>query len=164
MKVLLHDEEIGEILYEESIWTGKKTIYINGKPLEKVNKSTFSMMDGEEKKLVSVRGNIYQGISLVVKGKSLVVSKKPEWYEIAFSILPFAIVIVWGNNATLCSIVPIIGGAIGGAISGAMGVVSLSLMQNAKEVWKKLLIGIGMLVGTLVICFMIAAALVSALN
>ena len=33
--------DCGTILYEESVWTGKRKIFLNGKELTKVNKKTF---------------------------------------------------------------------------------------------------------------------------
>lgn len=156
MKEHIHDSEIGEIMYEESIWTGKKSIYINGKLLEKLNKTTFLMKDGEEKTHVFLKGNLLTGITIRIDQREIVVSRQPKWYEIALAILPFVINIVWGNNVVLFSIIPIVGGAIGGGICGAMSLMSMLLMKKANEIWKKLLIGIGMLAGSFLICFAIA--------
>jgi hypothetical protein len=155
MKELLHDSEIGEIMYEESIWTGKKTIYINGKPLEKISKTMFVMDDNGEQSYVMLKGNIYTGLSLEIKGRDIVVSDKPKWYELTLAILTFALCLIWGNSTALCSIIPIVGGGIGGAISGALAITSLLVMKKSNEVWKKLLIGIGMLVGAFFACFII---------
>ena len=73
------------------------------------------------------------------------------------------LIIVWGNNVALCSIVPIVGGAIGGAISGVMGVLNLYAMRSVKNVGIKLAIFAGMLVATFGICYVLALLLLSAL-
>lgn len=155
MMEFVHDSELGTISYDENIWTGKKTVSINGKPLEKAGKNMFYMSSEGEKSYVILKGNIFTGITLEINGRDIVVSKKPEWYEFTLAVLTFVICLVWGNTTALCSIIPIAGGAIGGAISGAMAMVSLTLMKKANEVWKKLLIGIGMLVGAFLACFIV---------
>ncbi len=35
MKQVVQNEKLGEIVYEESFWTGKKTVSVNGSQLEK---------------------------------------------------------------------------------------------------------------------------------
>ena len=46
MKTAVNDEQYGEILYEESFWTGSKQLTVNGEKLEKLSKNTFSLHDG----------------------------------------------------------------------------------------------------------------------
>ena len=38
MNVTINHAEFGDIVYEESFWTGKKSVSINGAPLEKISK------------------------------------------------------------------------------------------------------------------------------
>ena len=153
MREYLRDSEIGEIIYEESMWSGKKTVYINGKMLLKTGKNMFAWENNGEQSYVIVKGNIFSGLYLEIGGRDIVVSGKPEWYELTLAILTFVLCLVWGNSPTLCSIVPIVGGAIGGMISGALTFTSLLLMKRSKEVWKKILIGVGMIVGAFLACF-----------
>ena len=50
--------DCGTILYEESVWTGKRKLFLNGKELTKVNKKTFVYEENGEKKEFIVEGNI----------------------------------------------------------------------------------------------------------
>lgn len=47
MRITKEHAEYGLIVFEENVWTGKKKLSINGKPLQKVGKTTFT---GEEAK------------------------------------------------------------------------------------------------------------------
>ena len=78
-------------------------------------------------------------------------------------VLPFILIMVWGNSVALCSIIPVVGGAIGGAISGGMGVVSLSLMKRQSNLLVKVLVGIGMLIAIFVICAVLGFAIMDSL-
>ena len=42
MRNITKHEVYGEIIYDESFWTGKKEVYINGVKLAKVDKKTYS--------------------------------------------------------------------------------------------------------------------------
>lgn len=45
-KTIIENAACGKIEYEESFWTGKKKLSINGEELTKANKKTFSSADG----------------------------------------------------------------------------------------------------------------------
>ena len=157
-------EKYGAIKYEESIWTGKKSVQINGVSLNKIDKTTFSYNHEGLDIRVRVDGNIYKGSSLIIDDESYEVYAKTLWYEYILAFLPIVLIIVWGNNVYLCSIIPVIGGAIGGAISVALGIVSLSMMKNSNKALIKLLIGIAFLIGIFAICAGLGYALVGALS
>ena len=76
--------------------------------------------------------------------------------------LGLVMVLIWGNSPALCEIFPIVSGAIGGAVAGGMGVVSIYLMKTTKKFLYKILIGLGVFVATLLICFVIAELILSA--
>ena len=157
-------EKYGEIKYEENIWTGKKSVHINGVALSKVDKTSFSYNhDGLDMK-VSIKGSIYKGSTLIVGEEKFEVYPKTLWYEYVLTILPIVLIIVWGSNIYLCSIIPVIGGAIGGAISGVLGILSLSTMKNCNKPLIKILVGLGFLVGTFAICAGLGIALVNVLS
>ncbi len=150
----------GQIVYNENIWTGKKDIVINGVKLVQTKKNTFVYQNGETKTDVVIQGNFMSGAKLVIGEETIVVGKAPTWYEVACSIAIFAVILVWGNSAYLCSIFPVIGGAIGGGVSGLMAVLNLQAMKSAKTIAAKLGIWIGMLIATIVICFLLASVFV----
>ncbi len=86
------------------------------------------------------------------------------WYEIALSVLPFLLILIWGNVPALCAIVPVVGGAIGGAISGVLSFVNLFIIKGIKSVCLKMLISVCMLGAAFLICFLIGLAILSALT
>lgn len=161
MKQIIKNEELGEITYEESFWTGKKSLNINGKPLEKTSKTTFRLENGENAYL---KGGYLQGATLIIGSQSVKLTPPVKWYEIVLSLLPFIFIMVWGNVAALCAIVPVVGGAIGGAISGALGVLNLFIIKGVKPVWAKILISVASFAIVFLICFGIGSAIVAAIS
>ena len=160
MKRIIEHTLYGQIAYNENIWTGKRDISINGIKLMKEKKNMYVYDTGEEKIKVAVQGNVYTGICLKIGEETVEVEQKATWYETACSISVFVLIMVWGNSSYLCSIVPIVGGAIGGAVSGAMGFTNLLLMKACKNVALKLAVWAAMLIATLIVCFVLALAII----
>ena len=142
----------GEIVYDESVWTGKKTVAIDGQELQKINKNKFMFNDKE----VVVKGSSIFGVKLCIDGETVELNKKSAWYEIALAFLPFLFLITWGNIPALCSIFPVIGGAIGGGLGAASGMVYLFLSKKMKNPILKILFGLGMFVATIFAAFITA--------
>lgn len=161
MKVAVRDERYGEIIYQESFWSGKKKISINGTQLAEMGKNEYLYLFNDSRVFVNLKGNFMKGVTLTINGDKVKVVPSIRWYEVFWIILMAAVVLVWGNSPTLCSIVPIVGGAIGGAILGLCAVITLVLMKMTRKVGFKLLIGLGMLVLTVLSCFFVALALIS---
>lgn len=161
MKETIQNETLGEILYEENFWTGKKSVAVNGVPLEKISKKEFRLQDGTT---VTVSGNFLMGACLNAGGETIRLTAKIKWYEIVLCVLPFVFIITWGNVPALCALVPVVGGAIGGAIAGLMSVVGLYFMRSVKQIWLKIVIALAVFAVTFGICCGIGYALVSALS
>lgn len=160
MKFKLQHAVYGAIDYEEDFWTGKKEILVNGTKLEKRDKTTFLMHVDAENVVIRVQGGFLTGVSLLIGGEVLPVTPKSKWYELVCSAAIFVLILIWGNNPALCSILPIVGGAIGGAISGLAACVNLFSMRSAKSVVTKLLIWIGNTVATVLVCLLIGMGVV----
>ena len=154
MKQTIKHPVMGEITYEESLWSGKKTISIHGTVLQKVKKDTYCWDHDGQQRQVILRGNVLTGATLIMDDEEIVLSPKPTLLDWLLSFLPFGIIMVWGNNPYLCSIIPVAGGAIGGALGGA-GLVITMLKVREKRGVKKVLIA---LLATL-ITFVIGAVL-----
>lgn len=163
MKTITQHPVYGSITYEESFWIGKKQVSINGVLLQKRDKKSFIYNDGETTKTVVVMGGFVGGVKLSISGEVIPVVPAPKWYEILCSIVIVMLILVWGNSVVLCSILPIVGGALGGAVSGAMAVLNLVAMRSMKEWWQKLLLWVGMLFGTVLICYVLALVIIGAL-
>ncbi len=161
MKNVVQSENYGEIVYEENFWTSSRKICFNGEALEKVTRKEFRTQSGEQ---VYVKGSFLTGVKLNVGGGEITVTPTIKWYEAALALLPFILIMVWGNVVALCKIVPVVGGVIGGAISGLTSVASLFFMRSVKPVWLKIVIGLVFVAATFGICCGIGFAIVSALK
>lgn len=128
----------GIITYEENIWSGKKTVSVNGNVLQKTGKNTFLFMNGETGVAVTLRGSVLTGVTLQIQNEQISVIAKPAWYEWILAVLPLALNLIWGNSVALCSIIPVVGGAVGGALGGAAMVICMGMMRE-KTVGGKLL-------------------------
>ena len=157
MKEFVQHPIYGEIVYNESLWTGKKTLTINGVCAQPVSKKEFTV---EGKKVVII-GSSLMGLKLQIDTDIVEITQNPKWYEIVFAVLPLIFLLTWGNSAVLCSIFPVVGGALGGALGSIGSITSLSLMKNAKSLLTKLIIGIGTFVGTVLIAFVLALLMIS---
>ena len=157
MKTVIHHPTYGEIVYDESFWTGKKTLMINGATCFAISKKEFLVDD--QKVLLS--GNLYSGIRLSIDQETIEISPRPAWYEVVLAILPLLFLLTWGNSPALCAIFPVVGGAIGGAIGAVFSLCSLLLMKKSKSTATKLLIGIGMFALTLLVAFVLALLILS---
>ncbi len=158
MKQTIDHPVIGHIEYEESNWTGSKSLSINGVPLQKTSKKTFVMPDGMP---VEIKGNYLMGSSLLVGQETVRLTPSITWYEIVLTIVLFAFLMVWANVPALFSIVPLIGGAIGGGVTGALAVVTLLLAKMATKPVVKIIIIIGMALVTFLLLFLLALAFAS---
>lgn len=158
MIVTVTDEQIGKIEYEESGF-GRITLRVGGVPLQKKDKSTFVLPDGTDAVL---KGCFLTGATLNVKGRPILISGKPKWYEIVIAFAPVAFVIAWGASPTLVQIFPMIGGAIGGAVSALIGASALACMKSCKKTALK--IGLGILIAALNVgaCALIGFGVLSA--
>ena len=146
----------GRIEYEESFWTGKRELTVNGQKLLKKKKNVYQLNTENGVLECRIKGSFLTGATLCVDQDVIQLSEPCKWYEIFCSALIFAFVLIWGNVPSLCRIFPIVGGAIGGGISGMTACMNLFLMRGTKKAGFKLLIWLGMFLGTIVVCFLIA--------
>ncbi len=153
----------GEIVFRESFWTGKRELTVNGSPLLAVNKKSFIFRRNGENLPVSVKGSFFTGTKLVVEDEEITLTPPAKWYECACSAFIFVLILIWGSSPVLCSIVPVVGGAIGGAIAGAMAVTNLLAMKSAGKLWLKIAIFVVFTVATFLLCFAIALGILSLL-
>ena len=147
----------GTIVYNESFWRGGITITVNGTVAQRLSKKSFTC-DG---KMIIVMGSILTGVTLLINNERVEITPKSKWYEILFAVLPAAFMIIWGNNPALCSIFPIIGGAVGGGLGGALGATSLVWMKRYRSPLVKILIGLGVFVGSVIVSSALALVLLT---
>lgn len=127
----------GIISYEESFWTGKKTILFDGVPLQKVNKTTYTLpadpSDPESAPVTfTVKGNMVGGVTMTDGIETITLSQKASTSDYVLGILPGVLFFLF-----------ILQGAIGGAIAGMMSVGGIMLMKSRPNMKQKLLISLG---------------------
>ncbi|PWM71586.1 MAG: hypothetical protein DBX59_08440 [Bacillota bacterium] len=160
MKSEVADKTYGNIAYEENFWTGKKTVAIDGVPLQKVSRKEFVTADG---KTCVVKGSFFSGVALFFGVDRVQVLPPIKWYETALALLPFIFIMVWGNSVALCNIFPVVGGALGGGISGVCVALNMLFMRMVHNVFLKILIALGVTAGCIYICFQVATVILSAM-
>lgn len=122
--------DCGTILYEESVWTGKRKLFLNGKELTKVNKKTFVYEEDGEKKEFIVEGNIFKGVGIFSSDlpEPVIISKPMGVLDYIFFILPLVPAVLFG--------------AVGGLVGGLTAAFSLSVVPKTKPLWLKIVLGI----------------------
>ncbi|MBO5102722.1 MAG: hypothetical protein J6C13_01360 [Clostridia bacterium] len=161
MKVVKQHNVYGKIVYNESDWTGKKTITINGKELTKTSKTGFIYDNNGTQIPVTVEGNFWLGSSIKINNEKIELIEKSKWYEIACALSIFILILIWGNVPALCAIVPVVGGAIGGLVSAVFAMFCLIFMKRVKSIWLKLLIWLGFMGVNFAVCYGIAMLMLS---
>ncbi|MBQ9150685.1 MAG: hypothetical protein IJX72_00420 [Clostridia bacterium] len=137
MQITVSHPTYGLITYEESAWTGKKTILFDGIPLVKIKKNTFQLPADPAKEdssplTVTVKGGYVSGVTLLVGDEVIPVTQKASALDIVLGIIP-----------AILFFSLVIGGAIGGAIGGMMAIGGILIMKSCKKTIHKILICVG---------------------
>ncbi len=156
MKAFVQHPVYGTIIYNEGFWSGKRSLTINGIDARSVSKKDFVIED----KNATITGSYLSGANLQIDGEAVVLTARAKWYEIILSILSLIFLMTWGNSAELCTIFPVVGGALGGALGGLSVFASLLLMKKSKSSMIKVLIGLGVFAATIAIAFVLAIMMV----
>lgn len=125
MKNIYIDETGKEIEYEESFWTGKRKITIDGVLLEAVDKKSFNYNQNTYK----VKGNILFGVKLIGENEIIIVPKLKVW-EYILIMLPLILVFI--------------GGATGAIIGMLFAIVIATKLRKAKNIIIKILFSLAM--------------------
>ena len=165
MKTVIQHEKYGEIVYEESFWTGKPSLTVNGVALSKAaKKKCFALAVDDKFYAVEVQGTFLKGVSIVVDGEKIQVVAKPTWYTTAIAAFTVLFVIIWGSIPALVPVFPIVGGALGGLISALFACLQISMASRVDVWWKKLLIGVLGFGAALFICWLLAFMILTGLQ
>lgn len=161
MKATIKHVGFGTLEFEESFFTGARTLRQNGSVVEKQGKKEYLLSDGERTHRCTMEGNSILGVRLVTEGgERIALTPALRWYEVVIAVAIFAVMVVWGNSVTLCSIIPVVGGAIGGGVTGACIVLGFVFSKRSDRTAIKLLIWLGILAATFLICAVIGIFLV----
>lgn len=159
MVVQTEHEKLGTIVYEESFWTGRKKLSVNGLPCERADKRTFRLADGRTAQLV---GNYIRGVRLELGSESVQIVAGAKWYEYVLALLPLLFDLVWGNVPALFALFPMVGGALGALICALGMCLCFVFMRKAGKWWQKVLIALAVGAAAILICYAIALAILSA--
>lgn len=159
MSITIPHAKYGTLVYDENIWTGKRTLLCNNTPCTKLGRNSFQMEDGT---VATLKGSTLTGVKLLLGGETIQVSAPAKWYEYALALLPFVFDMIWGNIPAAIEMFPIVSGAIGGLICAVGAVLSFFLMRKTSKWWLKVIIGIAVGAVAILICYAIALAILSA--
>ena len=164
MKYVVNHDVYGEICLEESFWTSKKTVTINGVALKQIGKMrrgqcTYEYETEEGKKQVTAKGAFSSGIQLMIDGEMIQMDKGAAWYEIAACALMLIVMLVWSNVPYLYTIWPILGGGLGGAFHAILAMTALLAMKSTKNIALKFVIWLAMFIGSMILSGVLAIML-----
>jgi hypothetical protein len=146
--------------YQESFWTGKKSLIVNGSPAIKCGRSLFTLA-APESDAVQVKGSFLSGVSLYFGSGKVVVLEKNTWWEWILIIFPLLNI---GAG--------VFGGLIGGCLSalfgGAGSIINASILRGDIRLWERIVLCILVIVvvsfSWLLIYFLAVNGLKNALN
>ena len=145
MKVVIDNEQTKNkpFTYEESFWTGKKTIHYDGVMLNKVQKNVYEYKKGGAAEKFEIKGNQLIGVNASMFGGNVEILRKLTWYEILLSFLV---------------LIPpcVLFGAIGGLFGGALGFTNIMLIRQIDKVYLKVIISVEFIAVTLLASYVVA--------
>ena len=147
--------KLGNIVYEENFFNGKKSLIVNGNVLHQRSETVFVEVDEEKEIEYQVTGNFAAGVVVKAKGVSVQVVPKTPGYEYLIYFFPLILVLIWSSIKELCDVVPLVGGLIGGAISGAISFAALVLAKCKKNMLTKIGISLAATAIAFAICALI---------
>lgn len=144
MKIIINNEQTNnkQLEYEESAWTGRRTIIYDGVVLTKIKHNIYEYKKESAIEKFIIKGNQLIGITVNAFGKDIEVARKLMWYEIVLSLLVIM-------PCLLC-------GAIGGAIGGGLGFVNVTIIRQLNKWYIKVIVSIQFLILALLLCYIIA--------
>lgn len=162
MKKVYESPKLGTIAYEESFWTGKKTITVNNEVAVKKDRKTFLIHQNGAEVPLTLKGDYLQGVRLVYREESYPLIDQTRWYEYFLVAIPFLFVVTWGNIPVCVEWFPIVGGAVGGFISGVFEAVGLFLSKMVRKPLYKILIELACGIVAILLCYGIAMIILKA--
>ena len=144
-KEIISNDKI--LKYEESLWTGKRTISINGLTLMKVKKNIYT--DGTNN--YELKGNYLTGVTLVGPEASYVILDKLNGLQIVCASIPIIIGILFT-------------GFIGILLGFLASSVIVSVARNTKSTLATIFVSIAATGVALIIWFIISMFLLSGIQ
>ena len=83
MRSVIQTQKYGEIVFDESYWTGKRNLSVGGTEFKKINKKTFVGEINGERIGVAISGNYISGVFIDINGEKFRVTESAKWYDSA---------------------------------------------------------------------------------
>jgi hypothetical protein len=160
MKKAILTEKYGEIVYEESYWTGKRKVNVGGTEFKKINKKTFVGEINGERIGVAISGNYISGVFIDINGEKFRVTESAKWYDYLIAFIWLIPYFVWANSPVLCAILPIVGGGLGGVVAGVFLATGLLLIKSNKNIAAKIGISFAFFAATILVNFLLAVVII----
>jgi len=141
MKVTINNEQTNNKLleFEESFWTGRRTIVYDGVVLTKIKRSIYEYNKDEVVEQFVIKGNQLIGITINIFGQTIEIERKLTWYEVVLSLL--------------VTIPCLFCGAIGGGIGGLLGFTNVTIIRQIDKWYLKVIVSIQFLVIALLLSY-----------
>lgn len=130
MRKIINNEKTQNkvLIYDENIWTGKRTIKYDGTILTKINRNLYEYKNGETSEQFKIKGNLFSGTTITMFGNEIELERRLTWYEIVLSIIVFIPCIMFG--------------LVGGVIGGFLGAINLLLIRQFDKIYFKIIVSI----------------------
>lgn len=148
-----------DLVYEESIWTGRRTLSYDGVVLHKIKRGVYACKQGEQTEQITVKGNQLIGVTVTLFGQQIELLRKARWYEWALSILVLMAGVVFaclnhdGDSIALCALVSGICGGIGGGLYFA----NFYLLRRVDKLYLKIILSVEFTVAAALLCYIVSA-------
>ena len=153
MKVTINNEQTNNKLleYEETFWTGKRTIIYNGVALTKIKRNDYEYrQDGIVEQFI-IKGNQLIGVGINMFGKTVEIVRKLLWYEIVLSMLIFMSCLVFGMITKT-----VIASAFVGGIGGGLAFTNAITIRQIDKWYLKIIVSIQILAISLLLSYIVA--------
>ena len=143
MKSISQTTDGRKVEYEESFWTGKKSIKIDGNQLIKLGKKVFVL----DEKRYELKGNYLTGVTLLSPDENIELIRKLNVLEWILVALPLFLVLI--------------GGAIGGAMGALAACSNAAVVRGVKNIVLKIVACLAIAGIAYIVWFAIAMMLIS---
>lgn len=135
MQINIKDEQNNIVYtYGESLWTGKRTLFVNGVEAKKITKKKFELQTEEGTKTYEVKGSLQSDITIICDGYA--VSSDHTKYEKFLIWLPYVSIIIG----------LIVGGVIGILVFSVFAfiaqTINIDIMNSKKSPAIKVILGL----------------------
>ena len=160
MRSVIQTQKYGEIVFDESYWTGKRNLSVGGTEFKKINKKTFVGEINGERIGVAISGNYISGVFIDINGEKFRVTESAKWYDYLIAFIWLIPYFVWANSPGLCAILPIVGGGLGGGIAGVFAASALGVIKTNKNIAAKIGISFAFFTATILVNFLLAVLII----